>query len=84
MFEYEQLFCKKLHEMLKEKINGSIYVAIDNWDCLYVKINCIGNLTYHYNLKNASDMIKVGLDTKTICCAVIDDFKKFILSKYLY
>lgn len=84
MLDYGYVFGKTLHEKLKERINGSIFVKVTQDDGLYIRIETIGDLTYKYYLDNIADKIHHGLTTDYVAYEVINDFKRFIFSKYLY
>ena len=38
MCEYEIIFCKSLHDKLKEKVKGGLWVRVENDDCLWIDI----------------------------------------------
>lgn len=83
MQDYEYISVKALHEKLKEKINASIYVTIEEDDTLFVRIRQ-GHVQYKKYFNDITYELLGGSFAEKFCDAIVKDYKKFVLSKYFY
>lgn len=82
MTDYEYLFTTTLHQKLREKIVGKIFVKVTRNDELFVKIESYGGLEYRFYRSNFSESIVNGYTTDFAAYEVVAEFKKFITNKY--
>lgn len=82
MTDYEYVFSTALHQKLRERIVGKIFVKVTRNDDLFVKIESYGGLTYKFVRDNFSDSIVNGLTTDFLAYEVEREFKKFVHNKY--
>ena len=82
MRDYEYLFAKTLHQKLKEKIIGRIFVKVNNNDELYVEIESFGDFTFRTSIDNFSDRILNGLSTDYVVYDIVKQYKSFVMKKY--
>lgn len=82
MTDYEYLFTTTLHQKLREKIVGKIFVKVTRNDELFVKIESYGGLEYRFYRSNFSESIVNGYTTDFAAYEVVTEFKKFIMNKY--
>ena len=82
MKDYEYLFTRTLHQKLKEKIIGKIFVTVNHDDELRVEIESFGDFTFRTKLDNFSDRILNGLTTDYVAYDIVKQYKSFIAKKY--
>ena len=82
MVDYEYVFATTLHQKLKEKIIGKIYVTVTIADELLVKIESFNGLTYKFIRGNFSESILHGFSTDFAVYEIVTEYKKFIMKKY--
>lgn len=82
MAEYEYLFTKALHEKLKEKIVGKIFVRAVARDRVIIKIDSFGDLTFTMFLENFSEKILNGYSSDYACYEIVKEYKKVVLERY--
>lgn len=82
MTDYEYLFATSLHQKLREKIVGKIFVKVTQKDELFVKIESYGGLEYRFYRSNFSESLLNGYTTDFAAYEVVIEFKKFITNKY--
>ena len=83
MCEYEIIFCKALHEKLKEKVKGGLWVRVENDDCLWIDIvqRELNTIT-HIQIGNPfSELIVKGFSVDEACEEVIKQYRQIILSR---
>ena len=76
------VYISGLHKRLKNCIDASIFVTIDNDDTLYVRITKFDRL-WLYKHSNVSNDILYG-NTDGIVNAIIREYKRDVLSLYFY
>lgn len=78
MQDYEYLFSKQLHEKLKEKIKGKVWVKVYNND-LHVKITTSEcESKYEYVEEDLSTQILDGFGTDYFMCRILKGYRTFI------
>lgn len=82
MAEYEYLFTKALHEKLKEKIVGRIFIRAVTGDRVYVRIDSFGDLKFTMFLDDFSEKIKSGYSSDYACYEILKQYKKVVLERY--
>lgn len=82
MCEYEIIFCKALHDKLREKVRGKIWVGVDDNDRLFVDITQREiNTQVHIIAENPfSDLIVNGYSVEDACNDVVIQYRRIILS----
>lgn len=83
MCEYEIIFCKALHDKLKEKVKGGLWVRVENDDCLWIDIvqRELDTIT-HIQIGNPfSELIVKGFSVDEACEEVIKQYRRIILSR---
>lgn len=81
---YKGIFSKNLHQKLKEKIVGKIYVRILDDDRLCVRIDGYAGLSFGYYYENISDQILHGLTTDYMVYVITQAYKKDVIRKHFY
>lgn len=76
------VYISGLHKRLKNRIDASIFVTIDNDDTLYVRITKFDKL-WLYKHPNVSMDILYG-NTDGIVNTIIREYKRDVLSLYFY
>ena len=82
MRDYEYLFATTLHQKLREKIIGKIFVKVTTDDALLIKIESLGGLEYKTYIENFSTRIFNGWSTDYAAYEVVNDYKKFVMDRY--
>lgn len=82
MTDYEYLFTTTLHQKLREKIVGKIFVKVTRNDELFAKIESYGGLEYRFYRSNFSESLLNGYTTDFAAYEVVTEFKRFIMNKY--
>lgn len=83
MADVEYLFSCAIHEKLKAKIKGKIWVKIFKNE-LHIRITGIDNSIYVYVLENINEKIVNGLSSDYVLYTVISKYRKFVTEKYFY
>ena len=88
MNEYEQYFTTSLHQKLKTKIIGKIYVEVNWHDEIYVKVINMDDVKYEHRITNFSERFLNGWSTDYAAYEIVNDYKRFIFEemekKYFY
>lgn len=82
MKDYEYLFCTNLHEKLKEKILGGIFVKVDDNDCLIIKITRRDGNNFRMSFDNFSSSILHGFSTDYAAYVVQKKYQSFVLKQF--
>lgn len=82
MQDYEYLFVKTLHQKLKEKIVGKIFVNVAH-DELIIKIETYGGLIFSASFGNFSERFMNGFSTEYAAFDVFKQYEKFISNNVL-
>ena len=82
MMEYELLFSTTLHQKLKEKVIGTVYVKVNSMDRLYIYIRGNGDMEFKTYIDNFSDRIRNGWTTDYAVYEVLREYKNFIRNLY--
>lgn len=83
MCEYEIIFCKALHDKLREKIRGRIWVGVNDDDRLFVDITQreINTAAHIITEKPFSELIVKGYSVEDACKDVIIHYRRMILKR---
>lgn len=87
MSECERLFSETLHAELKEKIIGGIYVCINEYDELCVKIYREKDLDYVFTYKSEQDFSKLilyGYSVRDAFNDVMKSYKAWLIYKVIH
>lgn len=88
MNEYEQNFTTIVHQKLKTKIKGKIYVEVNWHDEIYVKVINMDDLRYEHRITNFSERFLNGWTTDYAVYEIVKEYKRFIFEqleeKYFY
>lgn len=79
----ERIFTNALKKQLKQRIKGDLSVHIVD-DTLIVDIQSVGYYTWQYTINNLAVQISTGLSSRIVADDIVKQYKKYILSKYLY
>lgn len=82
MRDYEHLYATTLHQKLKEKIIGKIYVKITTEDVLHIDITGKGNLKFNIDFDKFSQRFMDGWSTDLAANDVVNAYKKKILETF--
>lgn len=83
MKEYEYLFAMSLQQKLKHRIVGRIYVTVDPYDELIVKIKN-DEVEFKAYVTNFSEKFYNGLTTDYEAYEITRQYRSFINKKYFY
>lgn len=78
MKDYENLFSTALHQKLKEKIIGKIFIKVNRQDQLYISITRHDGIDYELYIENFSNKFLNGWTTDYAAYEVFEDYKKYI------
>lgn len=80
--EIYELFKKRLHRNLKEKINASIYVSIND-DVLLIRMSKL-NIHWEQAYPNIMNRIIHERDTDKLEHEIVKKFRRIILNTFFY
>lgn len=80
--ELYELFKVHLHKRLKEKINASVYVSINN-DVLFVRISKLG-IYWEKRYENILDKILQESNSATFAEEIVKYFRREVLRTFFY
>lgn len=75
MEEFRTLFIDLVHEKLKEKIVGRVWVTIDPDDELIIEIKNYDDFTFRASVGNLSTMVCYGVSSDAIVDKVVGKYK---------
>lgn len=83
MCEYEIIFCKALHDKLREKVKGRIWVGVNDNNRLFVDITQreINTHVHIITERPFSELIVKGYSVEEACNDVANQYKRKILSR---
>ena len=79
----EIIFTNALKKQLNKSIKGYVYVHVKD-DILIIDIQTSDFLTWHYTINNIAVQMSTGLSSKIVADVIINQYKKYILSRYFY
>lgn len=79
----ERIFTNELKKQLKQRIKGDLSVYIVD-DTLIVDIQPVGCWTWHYAINNLAVQMSTGASSRIVADVIVDQYKKYILSKHFY
>lgn len=82
MTDYEYLFSTMLHEKLKEKIQGGIFVKVNENDSLIVKIERRDGNNFNMSFTDFSNRFLNGLTTDYVAYEVTKKYRSFIMKQF--
>lgn len=84
MLKSEYLACMKLHYKLKDKINGYMFIQIDDNDTLYINVRSFRGTRFKYKIDNISKEIKGTnfININKIISMFLKDYKDYINKLY--
>ena len=78
MCDYEYLCCTSLHDKLKAKIKGNVWIKAYR-DELHIEIaNIDCGLKYEYSVNDLSNRILHGLNLDEVACEITKNYKRYI------
>ena len=80
--ELFELFQKRLHHKLKDKINASVFVTISD-NVLLVRIRKIG-IFWELEIPNILEYIMYEKDTDKLEHNILKEFRRMILNTFFY
>ena len=82
MRDYENLYATALHQKLKEKIIGKVYVKITTKDVLHIDITSKGDIKFNMDFDGFSKMFINGWSTDRAADEVYRAYKEFIFKTF--
>lgn len=82
MRDYEELFARAVHEKIKEAVVGKVYVRVIPNDELLVEITSHGDIVFRKISYNFSKKIINGWSAQDAAYDAVDDYRRFIKSKF--
>lgn len=82
MTDYEYLFSTNLHAKLKERIQGGIYVKVNDNDSLVVKIMRQDGNNFDVSFTDFSNKFLNGFTTDYAAYEVVKQYKKFVMKQF--
>lgn len=82
MTEYGFIFSTILHEKLKEKINGRVFVRVVSEDKLLVVINSYGDIEFKVFINDFSEKVLYGLSTDYAVYEIMKQYRRFVMNKF--
>ena len=82
MKDYEYLFVKLLHQKIKDKIVGKVFVKVNTNDELFVEIISYGNLIFNSSIGHFSERLLNGWSSDYAAYEIIKQYKTFILERH--
>lgn len=85
MDELKEIFTNRLHDLLKSRIVGSVFVKVV-YDTIVVRINSFDNFYYKREIRNFSSLVNKGTSASDISKIIIEDYRtrltKELMKKY--
>lgn len=82
MTDYEYLFSTNLHAKLKERIQGGIYVKVNDNDSLVVKITRKDGNNFDVSFTDFSNKFLNGFTTDYAAYEVQKKYQKFVMKQF--
>ena len=82
MADYEFVFMIKLHEKLKEKIVGRVFLKMTPHDEMYVNIRRLDGFDFDMYIKDFSTKILHGYSTDEAVSTICKEYRDQVLRKY--
>lgn len=83
MDSYKNVFEKTLHAKLKEKIFGRVFVKINYYDELIIKISSYGEVEYSFHIDDVSYKILNGYSADDAMREVVMGYKNYLIHRTL-
>ena len=80
--DYEYIFATNLHQKLKEKIVGAVFVKVTRNDELFINIKSYGGIDYKAFISNFSDKLLNGWTTDYAMYEIVKEYRAFVLKRY--
>lgn len=80
--DYEYLFSMNLQAKLKEKIQGAIYVKVNENDSLVIKVTRRDGNNFDVSFTDFANRMLNGLTTDYAAYEVIQKYKKFVMTQF--
>ena len=85
MDELKDIFANKLHDLLKSRIVGNVFVKIV-YDTIIVRINSFDSFYYKKEIHNFSSLVNKGTSAANISKMILEDYRaqltKEVMKKY--
>lgn len=80
--DYEYLFSMNLPAKLKEKIQGAIYVKVNENDSLVIKVTRRDGNNFDVSFTDFANRMLNGLTTDYAAYEVVQKYKKFVMTQF--
>lgn len=80
--DYEYLFSMDLQAKLKEKIQGAIYVKVNENDSLVIKVTRRDGNNFDMSFTDFANRMLNGLITDYAAYEVVQKYKKFVMTQF--
>jgi hypothetical protein len=80
--DYEYLFSMNLQAKLKEKIQGAIYVKVNENDSLVIKVTRRDGNNFDVSFTDFANRMLNGLTTDYAAYEVIQKYKKLVMTQF--
>ncbi|NSC39657.1 hypothetical protein G4441_04720 [Blautia wexlerae] len=80
--DYEYLFSMNLQAKLKEKIQGAIYVKVNENDSLVIKVTRRDGNNFDMSFTDFANRMLNGLTTDYTAYEVVQKYKKFVMTQF--
>ena len=80
--DYEYLFSMNLQAKLKEKIQGAIYVKVNENDSLVIKVTRRDGNNFDVSFTDFANRMLNGLTTDYAAYEVVQKYKKFVMTQF--
>lgn len=80
--EYLYVFRRTLHEKLKTKIFGKVFLRVVNGDELFINISRRDGTNFRMFIPSLSDRIVSGYSTDDAMYEILKEYRKYVLHQY--
>lgn len=80
--DYEYLFSMNLQAKLKEKIQGAIYIKVNENDSLVIKVTRRDGNNFDMSFTDFANKMLNGLTTDYAAYEVVQKYKKFVMTQF--
>lgn len=81
MRDYEYVFCRKLHNKLKELVIGSVWTEVVE-DTLKISITTIGDIKFETSIDNFAERFLNGYSSEYAAYEIKSEFRSYLLKRY--
>ena len=82
MDELKDIFAVKLHDLLKSRIVGSVFVKVI-YDTIIIRINSFDNFYYKKEIHNFSSLVNKGTSASSMSKLIIEDYRSRLIKELM-